>query len=82
VRSYELAAVPLEDQLVGGARPQRLANEDEVGDPTDQLFDGRNVWNEACWRRGPQGGAHDHSVIGPNQELVKRSKSFSELLLS
>jgi hypothetical protein len=82
VRRDELAAVPLEDQLVGKARPQRLADEDEIGNPTDQLFDGRNVCIEACLRRGPQRGAHDLSVIGPSQELVKRSKSFSKLSLS
>ena len=36
----ELAAVLLEAQVIRLHRPQRLAQEDEVGDPADQILDG------------------------------------------
>lgn len=81
MRRDELAAVLLEAQVIGPAGAQRLAQEDEVGDSADEIFDGRALGIEASGSRVPQGGGHAFSVIGLDQEMVKRTKKFSNLSL-
>ena len=78
----ELGPVLLEGVLVGAVRAQRLAGEDEIGDATDEILDGGALGMKASGSRGPQGGRHAVSVIGRNQERVKRRKKFSKMLLS
>ena len=81
MRRDELAAILLETQVIGPAGAQRLAQEDEVGDAADEIFDGRGLGIEASGSRVPQGGGHAFSVIGLDQEMVKRTKKFSNLSL-
>ena len=78
----ELMPVELERVTVGAGCAQGLARANEVGDPADQLLDGRALPNQARRRRWPQRGRHALSVIGLNQEMVKPEKNFSKSLLS
>lgn len=82
MRGDELAPVVLEDVVVGAARAKRLAEEHQVRYPGDELFDGRSLHVEDPGLGLPQQGGHVRSVIGSDQEMVKRAKTFSELLLS
>ena len=81
VGGHEVAAVLLERVGVAACGAQRLAHKDEVGDAADQVFDGRALGIEASGSRVPQRGRHAFSLIGRNQEMVKRTKKFSKLSL-
>ena len=50
----ELAAVLLEAQVIRVHRAQRLAQENEIGDPADQVFDAGMLRIGAQGSSGPQ----------------------------
>ena len=82
MKGDQLAAILLELGLGRAARAQRLTHEDELGDAADQILDGEALGMEASGSRMPQRSGHVLSVIGLNQEMVKRGKKFSKLSLS
>lgn len=72
VRADELEAVVLEDRGVGAVAAHRLALEDEIGDPADQILDAQGSVK-------PQlESAHGNSVHGRHQEFVKHAKKVSK----
>jgi hypothetical protein len=72
VRADELHPVALEQQRLGAVAAQRLALEDEVGNPADQILDSdRGV-------RPQFQHAHVVSVYRLDQEIIKHWKKFSE----
>ena len=82
MRRDELASVVLEHLLLRAGRTERLPEQDEIGDPADEVFDGRALGIDARQSGLPQGGAHVRIVIGTGQEMVKPAKNFSKLMLS
>ena len=72
MRPDEGKPVALEERGVRRVHAKRLALEHEVGDPADEVLDGRrSVWPQFHSR-------HVDSLYRPNQEIFKHPQMFSE----